>query len=187
MMSSHRLLIFAIGCVIVTWLVMIPSLHEKESRASENVSEKESEVYEVSGPLTVTVVLERIYLDGEISEEVKTETILAMEDFWAKYEDWHLIDQDDKQMIFQKEVDDISPLLKANGYFGISSKGVFSIFNGKPDDASEIIQSFFQIDVRKLETRKHDELRQGIRIQSKDQYLQVIQSYKAYSSPADVK
>lgn len=187
MMSSRRLLISAIACVIVTWLVMIPSLHEKESKASENISEKENEAYEVSGPLTVTVVLERIYLDGEISEEVKTETILAMEDFWAKYEDWQLIDQDDKQMIFQKEVDDISPLLKANGYFGISSEGVFSIYNGKPDNASDIIQSFFQIDVRKLETRKHDELLQGIRIQSKDQYLQVIQSYKAYSSPADVK
>jgi forespore regulator of the sigma-K checkpoint len=185
MMSSRRLLISTIACVIVTWLVMIPSLYEKESKASENVSE--NEVYEVSGPLTVTVVLERIYLDGEISEEVKTETILAMEDFWAKYEDWQLIDQDDKQIIFQKEVDDISPLLKANGYFGLSSEGVFSIFNGKPDDASEIIQSFFQIDVRKLETRKHDKLRQGIRIQSKDQYLQVIESYKAYSSPANVK
>ncbi|MCM3596371.1 intercompartmental signaling factor BofC [Metabacillus idriensis] len=187
MMSSHRLLIGAFACVIVTLFFIIPSFHQKESSASENAAETENEVYEVSGPLTVTVVLERIYLDGEISEEVKNETILAMEDFWAKYEDWQLIDQDDHQIIFQKEVDDISPLLKANGYFGISSEGVFSIFNGKPDDASEIIQSFFQIDVKKLETRKHDELRQGIRIESKDQYLKVIQSYKAYSSPADVK
>ncbi|WP_051827304.1 BofC C-terminal domain-containing protein [Metabacillus indicus] len=181
MMSSHRFLFTAAVAFIGIFFLSFPAVHEPYDAAGND-----DQAYEVSGPLTVTVVLERIYLDGEISEEVKTETILAMEDFWAKYEGWQLVDQDDNQIIFQKEVDDISPLLKANGYFGLSSEGVFSIFNGKPDDASEIIHSFFQIDVGKLETRKHDELRHGIRIQSKDHYLKVIQSYKAYSSPAEV-
>ncbi len=131
-------------------------------------------------PLTVKVVLQRVYLDGELSEEVTNETILSMEDFWAAYDSWQLIDQSKERIVLQRKVDDISPLLKTNGYFGIDGDGVLSIFNGKPE-TKEVIQSFFQIDVKKLESRKHDELIQGIRIHSKDQFLEVLKTYEAYS------
>ncbi|WP_243386192.1 intercompartmental signaling factor BofC [Bacillus kexueae] len=142
---------------------------------------QKEEAFEVNGPLTVRVVLERIYMDGEKSEEIVEEQILSMEDFWAQYADWELITQNEDEIIFQKYIDDISPLLKANGYFGIQEDGTLSIFNGKPTNGYHIIQSFFQIDVGKLESHKQTELKEGIPIKNKNQYLEVIEAFKSYS------
>ncbi|MFD1736056.1 BofC C-terminal domain-containing protein [Bacillus salitolerans] len=148
---------------------------EKGEETSEN-----DKAYEVTGPLTITVILERVYLDGEVSEEIKEETIWSMEDFWAQYEGWQLIDQDEEQVVFQQRIEDISPLLKANGYFGITEDGTFSIFNGKPE-TENVIQSFFQIDVDKLESRQHEELIRGIPVKSKDKYVEVMEVFKPFS------
>jgi forespore regulator of the sigma-K checkpoint len=55
-----------------------------------------------------------------------------------------------------------------------------TIFNGRPGQ-SRIIQSFFQIDIRKLESKRQEELIQGIPIKTKDQYVQVLETFKPYS------
>lgn len=133
-----------------------------------------------SEPQQLTIILERIYLDGEISEEVVRDSYWSIENFWAKYDQWQLIDMDASTMVFRKQVDDISPLLKANGYFGLTEDGVLTIFNGRPD-RSRIIQSFFRIDVKKLESNKQEELIQGIPIKTKDRYVEVLETFKPYS------
>lgn len=134
-----------------------------------------------SEPLAMKIVLERIYLDGEVSEEIVQENIFSLENFWAKYDQWKLKDIDKSEVVFSKQINDISPLLKTNGYFGISDKGVLTIFNGKPDQ-SRIIQSFFQIDIKKLESRKQKELLDGIPIKNKDRYVKVLETFKSYST-----
>lgn len=172
MRKFHRSYILTV-CSLTAMILVITLVNGNQERI--NAVEKM-----VQGPLSVKVVLQRIYLDGELSEEVTNETILSMEDFWAAYDDWQLIDQNEERIVFQRNVDDISPLLKTNGYFGIAGDGTLSIFNGKPE-TNEIIQSFFQIDIKKLESRKQDELMKGIRIQSKDQYLEVLKTLETYS------
>ncbi|RTR35476.1 regulator [Robertmurraya yapensis] len=131
-------------------------------------------------PIEVQVVLERMYLDGEYSQEIVSETIWSMEDFWAKYEDWELIDMTENKVVFREYVDDISPLLKTNGYFGISSDGTLTIFNGRPQ-TSKIIHTFFQLDMGKLESKKQEELKKGIRIKNKDRYVEVLETFKHYT------
>jgi forespore regulator of the sigma-K checkpoint len=131
-------------------------------------------------PLQMTVILEREYLDGEVSQEVVKETVWSKEKFWAKYDQWKVISSDEKAVVFRKQIDDISPLLKANGYFGITDDGVLTIFNGRPD-RSRIIQSFFQIDVKKLEFKTQNELLEGIPIKNKDRYVEVLETFKPYS------
>lgn len=133
-----------------------------------------------SHPLIVEVILERMYLDGEFSQEVVKETIWSMEDFWAKYEEWQLIEMDDKRVVFRENIDDISPLLKTNGYFGITNDGILTIYNGDPN-RSEIIHTFFQLDIGKLESHKHEELKKGIPIKTKDRYVEVLETFKSYS------
>lgn len=150
---------------------------EKEAAENPAAVEKANADHEAH---MVDVILERIYLDGEVSEEIKSETIWSMEDFWAAYASWELVDMTEDQVVFRQSVDDISPLMKSNGYFGISEDGVLSIFNGKPGQ-SEIIQSFFQIDINRLESKQHDELVKGIPVKSKQGYQQVIQSFQPYS------
>jgi forespore regulator of the sigma-K checkpoint len=131
-------------------------------------------------PRNLTVILEKVYLDGEISQEVVNETCWSMENFWAKYDQWQLMDIDESTMVFRKQVDDISPLLKANGFFGMTEGGVLTIFNGRPDQL-RIIQSFFQIDIKKLESKKQEELIQGIPIKTKGHYAEVLDTFKQYS------
>lgn len=129
---------------------------------------------------SITVVLQRVYLDGDISEEVITETAKTVSDILNKYDQWQLFDLSGDKLIFRNYIDDISPLLKANGYFGLTEEGTLTIFNGKPEN-SKIIQSFFQIDVGKLESRKKQQLKKGIPIKTKHRYQQVLETFKPYS------
>lgn len=137
-------------------------------------------------PKQVHIVLKRIYLDGEISEESVEETVWSMEDFWSKYDKWQLADKNSDTLVFTKVVDDISPLLKANGYFGISNEGILTIYNGKPEK-SNIIQSFFQIDLKKLESTQQKHLRKGIPIKTKDRYVEVLETFKNYTILEEAK
>lgn len=152
-----------------------------EIRESQNLLEPiaMTESFEVLGPKTVRVILETVYLDGEVSEEIVEETIWSMEDFWAEYEAWNLIDLDDVQIVFQQNVNDISPLLKLNGYFGLSEEGILSIYNGKPDEEN-VIQSFFHINTDKLKSHQHVQLKKGIPVISREKYEEVINTFKQY-------
>lgn len=133
--------------------------------------------FEALQPKTIQVILSRIYLDGEISEEVVEETILSMEDFWAEYGEWELVEQDEEQIVFQQKIEDISPLLKINGYFGISEQGTLNIYEGKPAE-NKVIQSFFQINTKKLKSYQQQKLEKGIPVLSRDRYEKVLKKYK---------
>ncbi|WP_238457573.1 BofC C-terminal domain-containing protein [Alkalihalobacterium alkalinitrilicum] len=150
--------------------------HASKSTVSVIKTNQNNEV----GPKTIQVKLERVYLDGEISEEIVEETIWSMEDFWAFYDDWLLIDQNEQEVHFIQEIDDISPLLKINGYFGISDEGVLNIYEGKPDE-KRIIQSFFQINTKKLKSHHESELKNGIPVMSRENYQEVLKTFKKYA------
>ena len=70
----------------------------------------------------VTILLERMYVDGEVSEEILTEKVTDLEKFLQQYKEWQLVDRDDVQIVLQKKVDDISPLLKTSGYLECQRK-----------------------------------------------------------------
>jgi forespore regulator of the sigma-K checkpoint len=178
-----QLMIIVAAFVAMFGLLYAFSAFQGAADENEYVDEEMFEdAYEVSGPLTLKVVLERIYLDGEVSEETLDQTVWAMEDFWAEYEEWQVIDLDEEQVVFQQYIDDISPLLKSNGYFGISEEGILTIYEGKPTEASKIIQSFFQIDIGKLESHQHEQLKGGIKVVSKDDYVHVLETFKPYTT-----
>lgn len=131
-------------------------------------------------PVELEILLKCEYLDGEISEEIVRETIYTYENFWAKFDEWQFVGVENDRMVFQKMIDDISPLLKTNGYFGVTDDGILTIFNGRPYK-SNIIHTFFQIDVGKLESRKREELMKGIPIISKDRYVEVLETFRSYT------
>ncbi|WP_019242739.1 MULTISPECIES: BofC C-terminal domain-containing protein [Bacillus] len=125
------------------------------------------------------ITLQRLYLDGEMGEETIVKEVGSVSEIKEVYKDWELVLQNDKELVFQKKINDISPLLKANGYFGITEDGTLSIFNGKPIH-SDVIQSFFQIDVEMLETKKHNELVEGIPVKDKKHYESVLEVFEQY-------
>ncbi|MFP3858619.1 BofC C-terminal domain-containing protein [Bacillus amyloliquefaciens] len=133
------------------------------------------------GPLRVHVQLEKVYLDGDVGIEHTDETVLAMEDFWASYAGWTLVEQKKGFVLFRKHVDDISPLSKVNGYIGVTDGGVISTFHGRPGSLAEPIQSFFQIDIERLESRLQKHLEHGIPYRTKAEFESVIDHIKTYS------
>jgi forespore regulator of the sigma-K checkpoint len=172
-----RIIIFICTLTLAISIFLFTSTKE-----AKDYEAKTDEGIHVVTPLQVKVILQREYLDGEMSHETVNETIWAMEDFWAKYDHWQLVDMDENIVIFKQQVEDISPLLKANGYFGVSKDGTLAIFNGKTNP-STIIQSFFQIDLSKLESKKREELMNGIPVRTKERYFELIETFKSYSLP----
>ncbi|MGJ7920576.1 BofC C-terminal domain-containing protein [Neobacillus sp. LXY-4] len=142
------------------------------------VTRHEAEIQETR--VQTLIILQRVYLDGDISEEYITETSKTIPEIKEKYKQWQFVSQQGQVLKFRYPMDDISPLLKANGYFGITEEGILTIFNGKPKN-SKVIHSFFQIDVGKLESRKKQQLIKGIPIKTKDRYHQVLETFKPYS------
>ncbi len=128
------------------------------------------------GPLVVEVVLRTNYADGVSTNQSVYETIWAMEDFWSQYADWQLVDQEEGRMIFERNLEDISPASKQNGHFGLTEDGVLTIFDGIPAE-EKVIQTFFQIDVGKLESQRREQLMEGIPVESWYQFEDVIQSF----------
>lgn len=167
---------FGMGGILYVFLLGAGESPQATADRSAGISKP----YQGEAPLQLQVILTREYLDGESSEETLSETVWAMEDFWAKYDNWELVDMWEGHVSFRKKIDDISPLLKANGYFGITGDGTLSIFNGKPSGL-DIIQSFFQIDIKRLESTKQHQLLNGIPVKTKQDYEEVLNTFQPYS------
>lgn len=80
-MKVIRSLIFLLIAIFLSGINGIMSAEAKNDQTKETLQFE---------PLEVQVVLERMYLDGEFSQETIKETIWSMEDFWAKYDGWQL-------------------------------------------------------------------------------------------------
>ncbi|HDX9578784.1 TPA: BofC C-terminal domain-containing protein [Bacillus pseudomycoides] len=128
----------------------------------------------------ITIMLQRVYLDGEVSQEIFKEEVVNLEKFFEQYKDWQIVDRDDVQIVLQQRMDDISPLLKTSGYFGVSKEGILQIFNGVPKN-DNAIHSFFQIDMKKMESYQREQLKRGIRVKSKDRFVKVMKDMEQYS------
>ncbi|UFT97901.1 intercompartmental signaling factor BofC [Radiobacillus kanasensis] len=171
------------GCLyaVITWLafVSITGLSNEQTviDAAETKTEKQKEESLVkSEPLTLQVTLQKHYIDGKVVEQTHEETVWAMQDFWSYYDGWQVVDQKEGKVTFRKEISDISPYIKENGYFGIKNN-ILTIFEGRPVN-SQVIQSFYQIDTKELESYQAEQLREGIKIKSKEVYQYVLEAYR---------
>lgn len=130
-------------------------------------------------PIEKKLLFIRHYVDGERSEETRTVTS-QIEEIRSDYREWNIVDETEKEIVLERFENDISPLLKNNGYFGVTEAGVLTIYNGDPSN-QEIIQSFFQINIDGMESRLLQKLQKGIPIKSKDCYQEVLKVYEPFS------
>ncbi|TKD70413.1 regulator [Pseudalkalibacillus hwajinpoensis] len=163
------------------WLVLLMTIGGTSVLANEEngTGPKNSKAplqHEVNGPLEVEVILRTNYADGVSTKQTVNETIWAMEDFWNEYADWQLVNQEEGRMIFERNIEDISPASKESGHFGLTEDGILSIFDGSPAD-EKVIQTFFQIDVGKLESSRREQLMDGIPVESWYQFESMLQTF----------
>ena len=62
----------------------------------------------------------------------------------------------------------------------MSEEGILQIFKGVPK-SDNAIHSFFQIDMKKLESYERAKLKRGIRIKSKEGFVKTIEKMKQYA------
>ncbi|SDK40400.1 BofC C-terminal domain-containing protein [Sediminibacillus albus] len=146
------------------------TIEDKANPAAKNENPAQRE------PLELEVTLQKHYIDGKIEESTHKEKIWAMEDFWSYYHDWQVVDQKEGEIVFKKEISDISPYMKENGYFGLAENQL-TIFEGLPIH-EQVIQSFYQIDTDELESYQVKQLHDGIKIDSKQVYQYVLEAYR---------
>ncbi|MCU9592888.1 intercompartmental signaling factor BofC [Caldibacillus thermolactis] len=127
--------------------------------------------------------LQLLYIDGEVTGEVIKEDVNDIEQLWNEYKDWHLVEINVDHIIFEKEINDISPVLKANGYFGLTDEGMLTVFYGKPENNNKI-RSFYQIDLEKLKNIQREQLKKGIPVQSKENFQHIFNTFKQYKKTA---
>lgn len=153
---------------------------EKHEQRKEDIAKKSLQKSWNQPPLELEVVLQRIYIDGQMREERHNKTVWSLEDFWAAYDGWNVVNQQEGQIVFHKKVEELSPKIKAKGYIGLDKHGKLSIFEGKPSE-QKVIQTFYQLDLDELEVMENRNLKNGIKIKSVDQYFQLIEQYKSLS------
>lgn len=88
----------------------------------------------------------------------------------------------------EDHVAELSETCKQKGYIGLDSSGGLSLFEGKPDK-EKIMRTFFQIDIKSMETSLPKEIIQqlhdGIRVQDLDEYNSVISTFSDYAVAPD--
>ncbi len=169
----------AISVLLLGTILLAPVAYSTMEGSISNKAPVEAEEQAslvASQPLEVKVTMTKEYLDGARETEEKVETIWAMEDFWASYTGWTLVDQGEGFVEFKKKIDDLSPEVKANGYFGIDLNEQLTIFLGKPAEG-QVMESFFPIPVETLESKRMEELKKGIKIKDKEHFQQVLKTY----------
>lgn len=165
----------------IIWLVLLmticgASVLANESDGTRTENSKTPIQQEMNGPLEVEVILQTNYADGVSTKRTVDETIWAMEDFWNQYANWQLVDQEEGRMIFERNIEDLSPASKETGHFGLTEDGILSIFDGRPAD-DKVIQTFFQIDVGKLESSRREQLMDGIPVESWYHFESMLQAF----------
>ncbi|GEN51944.1 BofC C-terminal domain-containing protein [Halobacillus faecis] len=173
----------AIGMAVLSWAMIdhTPQKTIKDNTPQRVIQGKGSQSEAVvtlvkPEPLKLTVILKEHYIDGVTETTKKEETIWSMMDFWASYEGWTVEEQELDQVVFQRKVNDISPLTKQTGYFGLTEDGELAVFQGLPDQG-KVIESFKPVPIKPLETKREKELKQGIKIKDHRHFEQVVRQF----------
>lgn len=129
------------------------------------------------------LVLARSYLCGLRDEERKPLAGESLEKTISNYVGWEIIGYEEGRLMLLKRENDIAPICKENGYFGLNEEDVLTLFNGMPKD-KQVIQTFYPINTARMEASMAKEeieaLRKGIRIRDLAEYNSVLSTFGSF-------
>ncbi|BAU27019.1 forespore regulator of the sigma-K checkpoint [Aneurinibacillus soli] len=133
----------------------------------------------------VDVLLQRTYLCGKMEEETRREFVSSAQELTERYSGWTLVSNEQNKYTFRQNVDALAPGCGERAYFGINTNGDLTLFDGLPKDG-KVMQTFFQIDTKKLEATLPTEeltlLRQGIRVNDEAEYHSILSTYEEFAN-----
>lgn len=125
------------------------------------------------------LILQTMYLCGTETVTKEFPSVKAMEVWLANQQDsWELKNKQNSEFTMVRKVeDDLSPMCKSEGYFGLSEEGVLTIFQGPPS-SKQVIQTFFRLDTELLESKLPEDevsyLKKGIRVNNVAEYFSIL-------------
>ncbi|MBO8172583.1 MAG: BofC C-terminal domain-containing protein [Bacillaceae bacterium] len=161
----------------------VPEVDMDVEQLVRQAEEREDAFRQVDASQT-EITLKKVYVCGVESEQTvygppgaDDETILQ------EYPDWQLVSREGNRVLLQQQINDISPLCKENGYFGLTPDQILALFDGPPGEEN-VIQTFYQIDTEKLESRlpreEIEKLYEGIRIRDLAEYYSILSTFGEY-------
>jgi forespore regulator of the sigma-K checkpoint len=129
------------------------------------------------------LVLAHSYLCGLREEEQKPIVDDSIEKVISSYAGWEIIGYQDGKLMLLKRENDIAPICKENGYFGLNEDDILTLFNGMPKE-KQVIQTFYPINTARMEANlpkeEVDALRNGIRIRDLAEYNSVLSTFGSF-------
>lgn len=184
--NKHLFLILTFSSLVAVlfvggWLLLLGLL----SPATGEDGDESATAFSVLPSLEV--VLQRHYVCGEMLEE-RMMSPLSVESVRQQFADWDVAEQTETRLVLTKQVDDLAPQCKANGFFGITDEGLMTLFYGPPEEGN-VIRTFYQLDVERLETslpqQVAQQLRDGIRVTTVQEFHSVLSTYAEFIQEKD--
>ncbi|MBP1930429.1 BofC C-terminal domain-containing protein [Ammoniphilus resinae] len=172
------LIAFLGGC---SWLMY---KSQQEAPISEQAA-LDAEAEPAISSMEVSIVLKKSFVCGVESEEKLSQMVASTDQVIQDYQDWQLLSQEGNHFEFGKQVNDLAPICKEKGYFGLSKDGILTLYEGPPEE-QKVIQTFFQINTKKLESAlpmsELEFLQKGIRITDIAEYNSILSSYEEFAN-----
>jgi forespore regulator of the sigma-K checkpoint len=177
--------LMAIGTILLSIVALLMLGNSSTSILQLGLQQEES--IDVLADQPIKLILKTKFICGT---EIETKEFDQVKDLKAWIDgqsiSWILESKKDGEYsMSRKVINELSPLCKEKGYFGLSEEGVLTIFQGPPMD-NQVIQTFFRIDTQLLESKlpkgKLGSLKQGIRIHTVDEYWSVLSTFGQFAT-----
>jgi len=136
----------------------------------------------------VDVTLRRSFVCGEETRRLGRMTAEQAIELLRRHPGWRAVAAGSGAVIMEERINDLSPACKESAVFGIDADGRLSLFDGPPE-RSKVLRTFYQLDVRHLETslpkERFEALVRGIRVSDFDEYNSIVSSFSEFAAPAN--
>ena len=134
---------------------------------------------------TMLVKLHRVFVCGEEEQVLGDLPPKQIIDMLTQYPEWTaILNQDERTVLLEQHINDLSDYCKTNAYFGVDRQGNFSLYDGLPIK-EKIMRTFFQIDIQYMESNlpqeRVDQLTKGIRVNDIDEYNSVLSTFSDFA------
>lgn len=183
--------------VVLLGLLVITNLSTPADKDEDTESPVYAPVADTSGQQSIdlsqdhreyTVLKKLKYVCGEETKELGVMSGTEIDDLLHEQQQLELTWSSDGQAVLHENIDDLSPECKGNVYFSMDNQGNLTLFEGQPD-AGKVLQTFFQIDIKYLESSLPRDavqsLYEGIQIHDYASYNSVLSTYAGYAVEAE--
>lgn len=175
--KSYRYSIIILS-IIILGIILYPILFDKQQ------TNDETEAQQVDLALEKKLVLITHYVVGDDLIETRIDDIESIDEVVSKYPNWTLKKYGQAEIVLEKSVEDLAPELKDGLYFGLGPDGYLTLYHENSEE-TKVIETFFRIDIEKLETglpkEPVEQLYNGIPVQDMAEYNSVLSTFSEYS------